>query len=136
VGVLVGWRNILPHRNIARLLSLVFLRNNMKTMSTTEINLRLSGVSVTGKYLKDMGFVPAFETKNGIMWHEEDVSYMLMAIGINFFIKSQEMRRKEQRQLEEDYLKTHPVFGYKKNGEPAKKRGRPSKFQQLMKEIT
>jgi hypothetical protein len=135
VGVSVGWRIALSHRNIARLLYLVSLRKNMKTISTTLINQRLNGISVTGKFLKDIGFTPAFETKNGIMWYEEDVSYMLMAIGIYFFTKSQELRRDEQKQLEEDYLKTHAAFGYKKNGEPAKKRGRPSKFQQLMREI-
>jgi hypothetical protein len=107
----------------------------MKTISTTAINQRLGGINVTGKYLKDIGFTPAFETKNGIMWYEEDVGYMFMAIGINFFKKSQEVRRDERKQLEEDYLKTGAMYGYKKNGEPAKKRGRPSLSQIIMKEI-
>jgi hypothetical protein len=87
----------------------------MATMSTSRLS-EIIGVHVSIKFLKDLGIKPVFETKNGAIWDEGELDSILMEMGVYFLNKSK------------DATSLNAPYGYKKNGEPSKKRGRPSKY--------
>jgi hypothetical protein len=86
----------------------------MKTISTTAVS-KIIGLQVPVVFLKSLGFKPVFETTGGgAVWNEFEIDAMLMEMGLHFISKSEKMNDPEA------------PYGYKKNGEPSKKRGRPS----------
>jgi hypothetical protein len=94
----------------------------MTTLSTSRLS-EIIGVHVSINFLKNLGIKPVFETKNGAIWDEGELDSILIEMGVYFLNKSK------------DATPLDAPHGYKKNGEPAKKRGRPSKHKLLMKEI-
>jgi hypothetical protein len=86
----------------------------MNTISTTAVS-KIIGLQVPVVFLKSLGFKPVFEnTGGGAMWNEVEVDAMLMEMGLHFINKSKKI------------VDPSAPYGYKKNGEPSKKRGRPS----------
>jgi hypothetical protein len=85
----------------------------MNTISTSKISA-IVGLQIPIVFLKNLGLEPAYETKNSAMWNESDVDSIFLELGLHFLNKSK--------------LNLDAPHGYKKNGEPSKKRGRPSKF--------
>jgi hypothetical protein len=92
----------------------------MNTISTSKLS-EIIGLHIPIVFLKDLGLKPAHETKTGAMWNESDVDFIFLELGLHFLNKSK--------------LNVDAPHGYKKNGEPAKKRGRPFKSA-LQKENT
>jgi hypothetical protein len=86
---------------------------HMKTISTSKLS-EIVGLHLPISFLKTIGLNPAMETKLGAMWNESDVNYIFLELGLHFLNKSD----------------SHAVapHGYKKNGHPSKKRGRPSRL--------
>jgi hypothetical protein len=92
----------------------------MSTISTTRLG-HLIGLPVSIQFLKDLGVEPIHQTGyRTAMWDEDDLNHILMEMGLHFINKAN---------TEASLLAPH---GYKKNGEPSKKRGRPSRLQALM----
>jgi hypothetical protein len=83
----------------------------MSTISTSKLS-EIVGLHIPIVFLKDLGLKPAYETKSGAMWNESDVDSIFLELGLHFLNKSK--------------LNLEAPYGYKKNGEPSKKRGRPS----------
>jgi len=95
----------------------------MNTISTTAVS-KIIGLQVPVVFLKSLGFKPMFETTGGgAMWNKLEVDAMLMEMGLHFINKSKKI------------VDPSAPYGYKKNGEPAKKRGRPP-FPTPYKETT
>jgi hypothetical protein len=87
----------------------------MKTISTTAVS-KIVGLQISVGFLKSLGFKPVFETSNGsAMWNEVEIDSMLLELGLHFINKSKKI------------VDPQAPYGYKKNGEPSKKRGRPCK---------
>lgn len=57
------------------------------TISTSQISA-LCGVMVTTTFLKDLGINPAFETGNGLHWHEDDLPLIYMKLAEHFLRKA------------------------------------------------
>ena len=85
----------------------------MNTISTSKLS-EIIGLQLPIVFLKDLGLKPAYETKNGAMWNESDVDSISLELGLYFINK-----------FKSSVAAPH---GYNKNGEPSKKRGRPSKL--------
>ena len=85
----------------------------MNTISTTAVS-KIVGLQVPVAFLKSLGFKPAFETTGGgAMWNELEFDAMLMEMGLHFINKSKKV------------VDPNAPYGYKKNGQPSKRRGRP-----------
>jgi hypothetical protein len=94
----------------------------MTTISTSKLS-GIAGLGLPVKFLKDLGLEPVYDKyPHGTMWDVEDVDNILLEIGLHFINKSK------------IGVDQYAPYGYKKNGEPAKKRGRVSRLQILMKE--
>jgi len=88
----------------------------MNTISTTKLG-KLIGLPVSIDFLKNIGVKPIYQTGyRTAMWDENDLNHILMEMGLHFINKAN---------TKSSLVAPH---GYKKNGEPSKKRGRPSKF--------
>ena len=93
----------------------------MATISTSKLS-QIAGLQLPVLFLKSLGIKPDFETSSGgAMWNESDVNSILIQVGLHFINKT--------------VLDPDAPYGYKKNGDPAKKRGRKSRHELLMKEI-
>lgn len=85
----------------------------MDTVSTTAVS-KMVGLQVPVGFLKSLGFKPVFETANGsAMWNKLEIDLMLLEMGLHFINKSKKI------------VDPAAPYGYKKNGEPSKRRGRP-----------
>ena len=90
----------------------------MNTVSTTAIS-KIVGLQIPVSFLKGLGFKPVFETSNGsALWNQFDVDSIILEMGLHFINKSRK------------FVDPKAPYGYKKNGEPSKKRGRPCKSKQ------
>ena len=97
--------------------------DRMTTISTTKLGT-LIGLPVSVEFLKNLGIEPLHQTGyRTAMWDEDAVDEIIFEIGLHFINKAK------------PESSVNALYGYKKNGEPAKKRGRTSRLQLLMKEI-
>ena len=88
----------------------------MHAISTSKLSA-IVGLQLPITFLKDLGLQPAYERPaGGAMWSVEDIDEIILEIGLHFLNKAN---------TKSSLL---APYGYKKNGEPAKKRGRPSKY--------
>ena len=83
------------------------------SISTTNLG-KVIGVSVSIKFLENLGFKPVYRLGyQTAMWNESDIESILLEMGLHFINKAK--------------LNPSAPHGYKKNGEPALKRGRKEK---------